>query len=44
MPTVLERVSAQGTRGSLSYPEYWLDIGRMADFEQAHAEFNEVFP
>jgi NDP-sugar pyrophosphorylase family protein len=28
------------------YPirEYWLDIGRMEDFEQAHAEFNEVFP
>ena len=45
MPTVLERVV--GNKGRVAiYPirEYWLDIGRMEDFEQAHAEFNEVFP
>jgi NDP-sugar pyrophosphorylase family protein len=44
MPTVLERVVAGKGRVAV-YPirEYWLDIGRMEDFEQAHAEFNEVF-
>lgn len=45
MPTVLERVIADNGRIAV-YPlrEYWLDIGRMEDFEQAHAEFHEVFP
>jgi NDP-sugar pyrophosphorylase family protein len=45
MPTVLERVVANKGRVAV-YPirEYWLDIGRMEDFEQAHAEFKEVFP
>ena len=44
MPTVLERVVANKGRVAI-YPirEYWLDIGRMEDFEQAHAEFHEVF-
>jgi dTDP-glucose pyrophosphorylase len=44
MPTVLERVIADNGRVAV-YPirEYWLDIGRMEDFEQAHAEFHEVF-
>jgi NDP-sugar pyrophosphorylase family protein len=44
MPTVLERIVANKGRVAV-YPirEYWLDIGRMEDFEQAHAEFNEVF-
>jgi len=44
-PTVLERVIADNGRIAV-YPlrEYWLDIGRMEDFEQAHAEFHEVFP
>jgi dTDP-glucose pyrophosphorylase len=44
MPTVLERVVANQGRVAI-YPirEYWLDIGRMEDFEQAHAEFHEVF-
>lgn len=44
MPEVLERVIAN--KGQVAvYPirEYWLDIGRMEDFEQAHAEFHEVF-
>lgn len=45
MPTVLERVIANAGRVAV-FPirEYWLDIGRMEDFEQAHAEFHEVFP
>jgi dTDP-glucose pyrophosphorylase len=45
MPTVLERIVASKGRVAI-YPirEYWLDIGRMEDFEQAHAEFHEVFP
>jgi NDP-sugar pyrophosphorylase family protein len=44
MPQILERVVASQGRVSV-YPirEYWLDIGRMEDFEQAHAEFHEVF-
>jgi dTDP-glucose pyrophosphorylase len=44
MPTVLERIVANNGRVAI-YPirEYWLDIGRMEDFEQAHAEFPEVF-
>ncbi|SDR81485.1 nucleotidyltransferase family protein [Bradyrhizobium canariense] len=44
MPTVLERIVANKGRVAI-YPirEYWLDIGRMEDFEQAHAEFHEVF-
>jgi dTDP-glucose pyrophosphorylase len=44
MPTVLERVLASKGRVAV-YPiqEYWLDIGRVEDFEQAHAEFHEVF-
>jgi dTDP-glucose pyrophosphorylase len=44
MPAVLERVVANNGRVAV-YPirEYWLDIGRMEDFEQAHAEFHEVF-
>lgn len=45
MPTVLERIVANKGRVAI-FPlrEYWLDIGRMEDFERAHAEFNEVFP
>ncbi len=45
MPTVLERIVTDKGRVAI-YPirEYWLDIGRMEDFEQAHAEFHEVFP
>jgi len=45
MPNVLERVIA-GKGQVAVYPirEYWLDIGRLEDFEQAHAEFHEVFP
>jgi dTDP-glucose pyrophosphorylase len=44
MPTVLERIVESKGRVAI-YPirEYWLDIGRMEDFEQAHAEFHEVF-
>ncbi len=44
MPAVLERVVARQGRVAI-YPirEYWLDIGRVEDFEQAHAEFHEVF-
>jgi NDP-sugar pyrophosphorylase family protein len=44
MPAVLERIVANKGRVAI-YPirEYWLDIGRMEDFEQAHAEFHEVF-
>jgi dTDP-glucose pyrophosphorylase len=44
MPTVLQRIVANNGRVAI-YPlrEYWLDIGRIEDFERAHADFNEVF-
>jgi len=44
MPTVLERAIESNGRVSV-YPirEYWLDIGRIEDFEQARSEFNQVF-
>ena len=45
MPTVLERIVANKGRVAI-YPirEYWLDIGRMEDFERAHAEFQRGLP
>jgi NDP-sugar pyrophosphorylase family protein len=44
MPTLFEKVIAEKLR-SVSFPirEYWLDIGRMEEFEKANNEFYEVF-
>ena len=44
MPTVFEKLMEIGME-TAAFPirEYWLDIGRMADFERAAVEFNEVF-
>ena len=44
MPTLFEKVIENG-RKSISFPirEYWLDIGRMEEFEQANNEYHEVF-
>ena len=44
MPTLFEDIIQDNLR-SISFPihEYWLDIGRMSDFEQAQNEYSEVF-
>lgn len=44
MPTLFEKIIADG-RKSISFPirEYWLDIGRMEEFEKANNEYHEVF-
>ncbi|MFT6906215.1 MAG: dTDP-glucose pyrophosphorylase [Oleiphilaceae bacterium] len=44
MPTLFEKLIANKQK-AISFPirEYWLDIGRMSDFEQANDEYHEVF-
>lgn len=44
MPTLFEKAIAQGMK-SISFPirEYWLDIGRIEEFEKANNEYYEVF-
>lgn len=44
MPTLLEQAMALGGEVNM-FPvhEYWLDIGRMPDFERANNEFADVF-
>jgi NDP-sugar pyrophosphorylase family protein len=44
MPTLFEDI-IQDELKSISFPihEYWLDIGRMSDFEQAQHEYGDVF-
>jgi dTDP-glucose pyrophosphorylase len=44
MPTLFEKVIASNMK-SISFPirEYWLDIGRMEEFEKANNEYHEVF-
>jgi dTDP-glucose pyrophosphorylase len=44
MPTLFEILVNQG-KGAVSFPirEYWLDIGRMGDYEKANSEYNGVF-
>ncbi len=44
MPTLFEKVIEQNLK-SISFPirEYWLDIGRMEEFEKANNEYHEVF-
>ena len=44
MPTLFQDVIAKGLN-AVSFPvhEYWLDIGRVEEFEKANDEFNEVF-
>ena len=44
LPTLLESMIAKGMRvRSHSAQAYWMDIGRMPDFERANAEFQAVF-
>ncbi|MBN2866886.1 MAG: nucleotidyltransferase family protein, partial [Thiotrichales bacterium] len=44
MPTLFEKLIAQ-KKNTLSFliHEYWLDIGRMNEYEQANREYSEVF-
>ena len=44
MPTLFEKLIAQKKK-AVSFPirEYWLDIGRMSDFERANNEYQDVF-
>lgn len=44
MPTLFENIIADGKK-SISFPirEYWLDIGRMEEYEKANNEYHEVF-
>ena len=44
MPTLFERIIAQGST-PVSFPihEYWLDVGRINDYEQANNEYSKVF-
>lgn len=44
MPTLFEKIIADGEK-TISFPirEYWLDIGRMEEFEKANNEYHEVF-
>ncbi|WP_304544970.1 nucleotidyltransferase family protein [Sulfurimonas microaerophilic] len=44
MPTLFEDIIKDDLK-TISFPihEYWLDIGRMSDFEQAQTEYGEIF-
>ncbi len=44
MPTLFEKIIEKNLK-SISFPirEYWLDIGRMEEFEKANNEYHEVF-
>ncbi|TKI58591.1 CBS domain-containing protein [Brevibacillus antibioticus] len=44
MPSLFEQLMKEEQQ-TIAFPirEYWLDIGRMADFERANMEFAEVF-
>ncbi|MFA6922015.1 MAG: nucleotidyltransferase family protein [Gallionella sp.] len=45
MPTLFERLIAEkNTAVSFPIREYWLDIGRVSDFERANSEYSGVFP
>ncbi len=44
MPTLFEKLIEMGEK-SISFPlrEYWLDIGRIEEYEKANQEYHEVF-
>lgn len=44
MPSLFESmIAGGGTAASFPLHEYWLDIGRMSDYEQANHEYRKVF-
>jgi NDP-sugar pyrophosphorylase family protein len=44
MPTLFETLIEEGCN-AVSFPlrEYWLDIGRLEEYEKANREYHEVF-
>lgn len=44
MPSLFESIIAKGNN-AVSFPihEYWLDIGRVNDYERANSEYSEIF-
>lgn len=44
MPTLFEKLIGEN-KNTVSFPlrEYWLDIGRVEEFEKANSEYHEVF-
>jgi NDP-sugar pyrophosphorylase family protein len=44
MPTLFEKL-INASKDVVSFPlrEYWIDIGRMSDYERANSEYREVF-
>ena len=44
MPTLFERLIAD-KHNTVSFPirEYWLDIGKMSDYERANNEYGGIF-
>ncbi len=44
MPQLFEKL-IELKKETVAFPvrEYWLDIGRMGDFERANVEFDQVF-
>ena len=44
MPTLFEElITAKEKIISFPLQEYWLDIGRVADYEKANAEYHDIF-
>ena len=44
MPALFEAATGQGLRARCHHIDgYWLDIGRLPDYERANLEFDEVF-
>jgi dTDP-glucose pyrophosphorylase len=44
MPSLFEKlISHKGNAISFPIREYWLDIGRLSDYEKANSEYGEVF-
>ena len=44
MPTFFERlIELEKSVGAFPFYEYWIDIGRLDDYERAHSEFVEYF-
>lgn len=45
MPTLFDNlITLEKETAAFPIREYWLDIGRMVDFERANGEYNQVFP
>ena len=45
MPSLFETIVRQGLRTRCHHVDgYWLDIGRLPDYERANVDFTQVFP